>query len=353
VRMEKIGIGVIGTGGIANGVHLPGILSSADGRIAALCDIDAGRLEQTADRYGIAPRRRFSDYRELIACEDVRAVDVCTPNHLHAEMALEAIRRGKPVCVEKPLAMSLREAENIRGAVHADGVPFMVCFSYRFRPAVRFAHWIISQGYLGDVVNVYVRYLKSSAFWEGRRLEWRFVKAYAGSGVLGDLGSHLIDMAMFLLGDFKGVFAQTGIAVKRRMRLESDEWADVETDDYCHFLAQLSCGAAASFNITRCATGNENSVQFEIYGTKGAIRFDLDQPEILSVCIGDIDRRTQGMHAVKAPREFHTSQTQAFLDLVKGTGDGLSPSIDDGVKCQRIIDALLDSDAARKWVGIG
>ncbi|MGI5878509.1 MAG: Gfo/Idh/MocA family protein [Christensenellales bacterium] len=350
--MNEVRIGLIGAGGIASGVHLPGIEAARGGKLTALCDIDEERLTAAAERYGIPENRRFRDYRELIACPDVDAVDICTPNYLHAEMAIAATRAGKAVCVEKPIAMSVGEALRIRDAVKSAGVPSMVCFSNRFRSAVRFAKWIMDRGLLGKVANLYVEYLKSSAFIEGRRLEWRFIKDMAGTGVLGDLGSHLIDMARFLVGDIDGVTAQTGILVKKRPKLDSDEIGEVETDDYCHFLAELSGGAAATFSISRCAMGNANSIKFEIYGSAGALAIDLNRPDELCVCLGDVDRITEGMHWVRVPARYRSNQMQSFIDIVRGEGDGLAPTIDDGVECQRVLDALVASSQERCWVDI-
>lgn len=350
-NMNQIRIGLIGAGNIANW-HLPGIEAAEGGTLTALCDIDENRLNLAGDQYGIPENRRFTNYQELISCDDVDAVDICTPNYLHAEMAIFAAEKGKAICVEKPLCMNYKEALSVQKAVQKAGTPFMICFSYRFIPAVRFARWILEKGELGDVVNIYVQYLKSSAFMDGRRLEWRFEKNKAGSGVLGDLGSHLIDMTRFLVGEVKGVFSQTGIVVKKRPRLNSDSLADVETDDYCHFLAKLDCGASGTFSVSRCAIGNANSIRFEVYGTKGALAFDLNNHDTLGVCIGDIDRITEGMHTIRVPKKYKISQMQTFIDIVQGRGDELSPVLDDAVKCQRILAALLDSHERKRWIDI-
>ena len=348
--MSKIKIGVVGLGGIATAVHLPGIQKSSAGEIAAICDISTGALGVAGDKYGVPENRRFTDYRKLIACPDVEAVDICTPNFLHVNAVIETIKYKKPFCVEKPLALNYTEAVQMEAAAAKAGVPGMVCFSFRFKPAVRFARWIIAQGHIGNVLNVFVQYLKASALREGRRLEWRFVKKYAGSGVLGDLGSHLIDATRFMLGDFTGVFARTGIAVKKRRKVDSDKMARVETDDYCNFLAELKCGAAAAFSISRCAIGGEDSVKFEIYGDKGSIVFDMNNLDMLRVCIGDVDRVGGGMHAVKVPRGYYADQTEAFLDIAQGKGDGLSPLLADGVACQKILDALVATTDKGKWI---
>lgn len=195
-----------------------------------------------------------------ITCDDVDAVEICTPNYLHVPMVIDAVKAGKPINVEKPLSINLSEAKKLEDALKNNTVPNMMCFSYRFKPAVRYAKEILNRKLLGDILSVNVEYLKSSAFMEGRRLDWRFVKEYAGTGVLGDLGVHLIDMAQFLLGDMTRVCAEAGIIVKQRKKLDSDELGNVETDDYCNFMADFECGAHGMFTITRCAIGHKNTI---------------------------------------------------------------------------------------------
>ena len=345
-------IGIIGAGGIANNVHIPQIEKSRGGVVTAVCDVDPVALARTGDRLGLDEAHRFANYEDLIACSDVDAVESCTPNYLHIPMAVAAVKAGKPVNVEKPLSLTVEDTQALTDALSQTPVPNMMCFSYRFRPAVRYAKVILSKGMLGDILSVNVEYLKDSAFWPGRRLEWRFVKKYAGTGVLGDLGVHLIDMAQFLVGDVKNVCARTGIVVKERMKLDSDELAPVDTDDYCNFMAGFEGGAQGMFTITRCAIGHGNTIRYDIYGTKGVLSFNLNSPDELSLCVGEVDVECKGMHTIKVPQKYHISQEQMFIDLVEGRDCLHLPAVADGVKCQRVLDALLESSEQGKWVEI-
>ena len=347
---NDIGIGIIGVGGIAQGGHLLPLKNCVGAKVAAICDSDKDILEKIGDKIGVSKECRFTDYKELIRCPVVDAVEICSPNYLHAQMAIDAINADKPVSVEKPLALNYKQAKEIESALKNKNLPFMICFSYRFKPAVRFAKWILSQGLIGDVITLNAEYFKSSGLIEGRRLEWRFIKDLAGTGVLGDLGSHLIDMARFLIGDFSAVCSRTGIVVKERRHLNSEEYGAVETDDYCNFLADFKCGAAGTFSITRCAIGKENSIRYDIFGSKGVISFDLNNPARLGVCIGEVDVKASGMHTVEVPREYYTDQEQAFVDLINGEIHEYTPTVDDGVKCQQILDALLESNNKNSWV---
>ncbi|MCQ2432379.1 MAG: Gfo/Idh/MocA family oxidoreductase [Clostridia bacterium] len=349
---EIVRIGIIGCGGIANGVHITQLLNVNQCKITALCDINPKALASTAARVGIDEAHCFSDYHDLIACPDVDAVEICTPNYLHIPMAVDVVHAGKSVNVEKPLAIRYEQAKALEDALAETPVPNMMCFSYRFFPAVRYAKWILDKGLIGKIVSVNVEYLKSSAFWEGRRLEWRFVKEYAGTGVLGDLGVHLIDMARFLLGDFHSVCAQTGIVVKQRKRLDSEEYGSVETDDYCNFLADIGDGIPGSFTVTRCALGNANTIKYDIFGEDGVISFNLNNPDTLGVCIGEVDKKSDGLHQVRVPAEFRIGQEQMFVDMVSGKPCQFLPTVEDGIACQKILDALLDSSEQRRWVDI-
>lgn len=344
--MSNIRIGVIGCGGIANGKHLPEIKESIGGEIYAICDANDNALHTTGEKYGIPKERRFKNYLDLINCSDVDAVDICSPNYLHYSMAQAAIQAGKPFCIEKPVGINSEEVKKLKEAVEKAGIKSMVCFSYRFMPAVRYAKYLIEQGILGNINAVYAQYLKSSAFIEGRRLDWRFEKNYARYGVSGDLGVHLIDLATFLAGDIKRICADIGIVVKERKRLDSENYAPVETDDYCNFLAKMEGGASATFSITRCAPGNSNYIRAEVYGDKGGIRFNLNERDRLEVY------KDGKMELTMVPEEFFTAQMQEFINVINGKPDRYVPTLEDGYKCQLVLDAILESAKNNSWISL-
>ena len=351
--MKKIGI--IGVGGIANGVHIAELLNVPECKITAICDVDSKAIEKTKAKIGDV--LCFTDYKELIECDEEDAVEVCTPNHLHVEIAEYAVRRGKPINVEKPLGLCVEECERLGKAIADSKAINMMCFSNRFKPAVRWAKDMIDKGLIGDILTLNVEYSKSSAFWQGRRLDWRFVKKYAGTGVLGDLGVHLIDMAQLLAGDFKSVSANTGIVVKKRQLLDSDEWGDVETDDYCNFLAELTdkrTGRAVSstFSITRCALGHKNTIRYDIFGTEGSISFNLNDPDRLTFCTDKKDGFSATLETADVPKEYYITQEQSFVEALHGKFCDYFPTVDDGIKCQRILDAIERSAETKSIVYI-
>ena len=159
--MKAIQVGSIGLGNISRGVHLPGIEKSPDLSLYAICDLDPQRLQEVGERYAVPESRRFTDYRQLIACPGVEAVDISTPNDCHFPIAMEAVRAGKPYCLEKPVTMNADQARELAQATEAKGLKSMVCFSYRFKPAARFARELVQRGELGRLYHVDMQYFQA------------------------------------------------------------------------------------------------------------------------------------------------------------------------------------------------
>jgi len=333
-------IGIIGLGGIS-AKHIKEIQASGKAVIQAVCDIDEKKLKTVGDRLGVEEAYRFTDYRDLIHCPEVEAVEICTPNYLHIPMAIEVVKAGKALEVEKPLSVNYAGVEELLSAINEKNIVNMTCFSYRFMPAVCYAKHLIETGKLGRIINVDVAYLKSSGFWAGRRLDWRFVKEYAGCGVIGDLGVHLIDMTRYLVGDFESVYATMETVVKQRQKLSSDEYANVETEDLASFVAKLQGNVKANFLISRCAIGNSNTIKFEIYGTEGVLRFNLNNPGELTVCVGEVDRETDSLHTVKVPKAYERGQEETFIRAALGNAEPDFPNVAEGAACQKIVDAII------------
>ena len=345
---SPIQIGIIGVGGIGTGAHMGGYEKAEGAKVVAICDIDEKRLNEIGEKHNIPSHLRFTDYKDLIACPEVDAVDICTPNNSHCEIGMEAVRQGKPFNMEKPLGVSVEEAEALLKFSDERGVKSQICFSYRFFPAVRYAKKLIEEGKIGKIHSIYANYLKDSAFWEGRRLDWRFEAAIARYGVSGDLAVHILDTIRFLAGDYEGLFAHMNIIVKERLRLDRDEIAQVDTDDVCNFIAFMKNGASATFGVSRAASGNKNRVRAEIYGDKGGFRFDLTDPDHMEIAMG---AHTE-METIEIPEEFRYPQQQSFIDLLNGKEDPWRPQLKDGVYLQYVLEALMESASKKQWVNI-
>lgn len=337
-------LGIIGLGAVFNFGHLAHLENVKNHKIVAICDINEDKLKEYGEKLGIEEKYRFNDYKELLKCEEIDAVEICTPNFLHVKMAKAAANAGKAVEIEKPLSIDCNGIDELVTLIENKNIPNMMCFSYRFKPAVQYAKKLIDDGKLGKIINVSIEYLKDSAFMPGRKLEWRFIKSMAGSGVLGDLGVHLVDMTKFLVGDFKTVYAMKDIVVKERQYETKNEVGKVETDDIVSFIAKLENNIIANFTVTRCALGNSNTIKYELYGTNGVIKFNLNNPEELTWGILKDGNHEVELITEKIPDEYlKIDQEQTFIDAVMGKKADFLPDIREGAICQRVVDAILES----------
>lgn len=350
--MRKIKMGIIGLGTISEN-HAREIQSSTDGEIVALCTIEDDILKIKGDAYGIPECLRFLDYRQLLACGDVDAVSICTPNFLHFPMGMEAIRCSKPFLMEKPVALDRHEARILKETAEQNGIVNMVCFSYRYKAIARNAREIVRQGHLGKIYHVNVEYSQGWCIQEDIPYLWRHSKEFSGSGTLGDLGVHMIDMVRFIVGDFTRICGHTGTFVTQRKQKETDQYTSVDVDDYSNFLAELDGGIAATFAVTRYAFGRGNYQRITLYGNKGSLVYELDgNSQDLSICIGEVSQRAQDYHKIKISPRYEGCQMQSFFDLIQGKNDGLSATLEDGYKAQAVMDAILKSASEQKWISM-
>ncbi|MDR2376747.1 MAG: Gfo/Idh/MocA family oxidoreductase [Treponema sp.] len=355
--MPRIRIGVIGLGGIAGAVHLPGIEKCPDFELAAICDIDREKLDRVGERYRIDPAMRFTAYRDLIARGGVDAVDICTPNDCHVEIAMEAANAGKHYSVEKPLAMNAGEARALAARTQEKGVKSMVCFSYRFKSAARYARYLVQSGVLGELYHVYTQYFQS---WGNPDLNvplvWRFVKAKTGSGALGDLGSHALDLVRFVSGrDYTRIVGDADTLLKERPLPDDGGTGVSDVDDYCHYLARMEGGLSAAFEITRFGFGRGNYQRLEIYGRKGGLVYKLDEHpgmDELEICTGQPWGQLNTFVKVPVPTSYAANQTQCFADIIRGKADGLAATVEDGLANQNAVDAVIDSFEHQRWVSL-
>ena len=241
------------------------------------------KLQAFADTWGY--ERIETDWRKVVTAEDVDLVDICAPNNLHLEIALAAAEAGKMICCEKPLAMSVAEAEAMAEAVEKHGVPNMVWYNYRRVPAISLAKQIVDEGRIGRAFHYRATYLQDWTISEnvpqGGAGTWRLDVDVAGSGVTGDLLAHSIDTAMWLNGPIARVTASTRTFVKERLHADSGKVQPVGIDDACMFLAEFANGSMGTFESTRYARGRKNYNTFELNGADGSVFFDLEDPEHL------------------------------------------------------------------------
>ncbi|WP_406165317.1 Gfo/Idh/MocA family oxidoreductase [Streptomyces canus] len=341
--------------------------------LAAIAGRDAHGVRAAADKHGWAAAE--TDWRALIARDDVQLVDICTPGDSHAEIAIAALEAGKHVLCEKPLANSVAEAEAMVAAAEAArsrGQLAMVGFNYRRVPALTFARRLIADGRLGTLRHVRVSYLQDWLVDPDFPLTWRLQREHAGSGALGDLGAHIVDLAQYLTGEvLVGVSAQMETFVKERPRLDDassgltasggPRRGPVKVDDAAVFTGRLASGALATFEATRMAAGRKNALRLEINGEFGSLAFDLERLNELSFHDHREPAATAGFRRIvvtEAEHPYlegwwppghvlgyeHTFVHQA-RDLVEAIASGTDPrpSFADGLQVQRVLAAVEES----------
>ena len=250
----------------------------------AVCGRDKEKVAAFAEKWGYASYE--TDWRELVKREDIDAIDICTPNDSHAEIALACIANGKMILCEKPLALNGEQGEAMVAAVEKSGLPNLVWYNYRFLPAVTLAKNIVDAGELGRVFHYRANFLQdwtiSEELPQGGAGLWRLDAAAAGSGVTGDLLAHCIDTARWINGDIVSVSAMTETFIKERVHTATGEKQAVTIDDACAFLARFENGSLAIFESTRYARGHKALYTFEINGEKKSLAWDLHDLNRLS-----------------------------------------------------------------------
>ncbi|WP_306191285.1 Gfo/Idh/MocA family protein [Streptomyces sp. MK5] len=344
--------------------------------MAALAGRERAALEEAARRQLWAATD--TDWRALIARPDVQLVDICTPGSSHAEIAIAALEAGKHVLCEKPLANTVEEAEAMAAAAAAAarrGVRSMVGFSYRRTPALALARRLIADGRLGSLRHVRAQYLQDWIVDPEFPLVWRLQREHAGSGALGDLGAHIVDLAQYLVGEpLTGVSALTETFIRERplpaassgLAAVADGTAPrgpVTVDDAALFTGRFPGGAIASFEATRVAAGRKNALRIEINGDRGSIAFDLERLNEL-----DFHDHTEASETAGFRRILVTEPGHPYLDGWWPPGHGLGydhtfvhqvrdlltaidedrdpePSFADGLRVQRVLAAVEHSAA--------
>jgi predicted dehydrogenase len=340
--------------------------------LKALCARNAEKAKSFADNWGYQSIE--TDWRKLIARDDIDAVDICTPNNLHKEIAIAAAKAGKMILCEKPLSMNVAEGEEMCQAVEQAGVANMVWYNYRRVPAVTLAKQIIDSGALGRIYHYRANFLQdwtiNADVPQGGAATWRLDVDAAGSGVTGDLLAHCIDTAIWLNGGIQDVSAMTETFVKERVHAETGEKKPVGIDDACTFMCHFNNGSLGLFESTRYARGHKALYTLEINGANASIRWDLHDLHRLqyfdysdksivrgwrSVHVSDGDQPYMGNWWVPGLQigYEHTfiHQVADFLKSLE-TGEPAHPSFRDALETQRVCDAVLDSARDRNWVKI-
>ncbi|MFD2768249.1 Gfo/Idh/MocA family protein [Micromonospora eburnea] len=354
-------------------------------RMALICGRDEPRVAAAADRLGWDGYA--TDWRRLVESDEIDVVDICTPGDSHCEIAVAALAAGKHVLCEKPLANTVEEARlmaTAAAAARVDGVRAMCGFNYRRVPAVAMMRQFVADGRLGEIRHVRAAYLQDWIIDPQFPLVWRLQKDRAGSGALGDIGAHIIDLTQYVTGQrITGVSALTETFVKERpLPAESSGLAaqadgngratgPVTVDDAAVFVARLDGGALATYEASRFATGRKNALRVEINGSLGTLVFDLERLNELEFYDAARPAAEQGFTRILVTEGEHpymsawwppghiigyehsfTHQMRDFVEAV-ATGTDPAPSFTDALQVQLVLDAVTRSAELASWTEVG
>jgi len=342
-----------------------------------VCDVDEAALKH-GEQYGW--EETSTDWQATVTRDDIDIVDICTPNYLHHEPAIAAAQAGKHVMCEKPLAHELEPAQRMVEAVEQAGVRNMTCFNYRRVPAVALAKKLIDEGAIGEIYHFRAVYLQDWIVDPNFPLVWRLQKEYAGSGALGDLGAHIIDLAHYLVGKITRVTGSARTFIKERPTLAAttgglgaaagEEKGEVTVDDAVGFIAEFEGGALGCFETSRFCPGRLNYNSFEINGSEGSIAFNLErlnELEFFSRKDPEYARGFKTIYLTDPSQPYmkaywpgghiigweHTfiNEVYDFLNAIKEERD-VEPTFRTGLQCQKVLDAVLRSCESGTWESV-
>jgi len=338
-------------------------------RMKVICGRTPAAVRAAAREYGWD--EAATDWQEVVARKDIDIVDVSTPGDSHMEIAIAAARAGKAVFCEKPLANTVRDAERMLAAVEKAGVVHMICHNYRRAPAVMLARQLIAEGQLGPIRHYRGTYLQDWITDPNFPLVWRLDKKKAGSGALGDIAAHSIDLARFLVGEISEVAADLATFVKMRPLPDNPKKRGrVTVDDASVSLVRFANGAIGTIEATRMAPGRKNYNRFEINGSRGSLAFDLERMNELELYLEADQQRVRGFRRILVTESTHPyvkawwppghiigyehTFTHTVYDLLEAMARDKvpQPNFADGVRNQRVLGAIEKAAATRRWISV-
>jgi len=376
-KIREIGVGILGYAFMGK-AHTNGYKKMpiffypppAIPRLIAICGRTEEAVAEAARRYGF--ETYYTDWKKLIADERIEIVDNCLPNNMHAEPCIVAAEAGKNVLCEKPLAATLEDARAAYEAVEKAGVKNMVAFNYRFVPAIRLAKKLIDEGFIGKILQYRAVYLQEWIMDPNFPLVWRLRKSVAGSGALGDLGAHIIDLARFLVGDIKSVCGMMETFIKERPLPENPEKkGKVDVDDAFIAMVRFKNGAIGSLEASRFCAGRKNYQRVEIHGTEGSIVFNLERLNELEVYSRRDPEDRMGFRNILVTETVHpfmehwwphghiigwehtfVHEIYHFIDCIVNDKPvaPMAATFYDGFKCQEVLNAIEESSQKGRWI---
>jgi predicted dehydrogenase len=352
---KEIGIGVIGSGSWA-GHFIAGGQRHPKARVVAVCNPNIESAQRMADRHGVA--NAIGDVGELLARPDIDAVAIVTPNDSHAAIAIASVAAGKHVICEKPMAMNVEEARSMKTAADEAGVVTSINFTWRHPAAAVYARHLVSQGEVGRIFHINGCFHQGWLINPSVPLIWRVRKEKTGSGCLGDIGAHIVDLAEWVTGEqITSLVADTTTFIDERPLQDGSGNGQVDVDDAASLLVRFGNGAMGSLTSSRYVMTEGMDQRLEIYGDKGVIIMDFNDQQHLRASIGRFAKENQ-MLSIPVPARFKNTHqdylqqnVKNFIDAID-SGEPNSPSFADGLHNQEILEAVETSVRDRTWVNI-
>ena len=339
-----------------------------EAKVAGVCTRNFQNAETAARIFSLG--KAYKDEDELICDPAIDVIDICTPNLYHYDAIKKAVKAGKHIYCEKPLCVTYEQAAEVAELVKEKGVTAQIVFNNRWMaPSIK-AKELITNGSLGDILSFRIAYLHSSCADPDKKAGWKQNSDICGGGVLFDLGSHIIDLIYYLCGEFDEISGMSKIAFPTRKGMDGNEW-DTNADEAFYMMAKLKNGATGTIEASKITVGANDDLTFEIYGTRGSVKFDLMEPNWLHFydntlptgelgggkgfqkieCIGRYPAPGGVFPGVKAPVGWlrgHITSMHNFLSAVH-LGKAASPSFDDAAHVQKVMEAAYASDKSRTW----
>jgi predicted dehydrogenase len=336
--------------------------------MGAACGQNVSDLHAFAEQFGWQTTE--TSWKRLVERDDIDLIDICTPNALHMPIAVAAAEAGKHILCEKPLAKDAHEARHMLSAVERAGVKHMVAFNYRRVPAIMLAKQLIDDGRIGQIRHFNAAYYQDWLVDPEYPFTWRHDLEKGGSGAHGDLNAHTVDLARYLLGEIDAVCAAQEIFIEERPLSDGPGFGTVTADDTTYFLARFCDGALGAFVATRLATGRRNRLRLEIFGSAGALVFNLERLNELAYYSASDSENVQGFRTILVTESSHPfidawwptghiiGWEHTFIHQVRdllvaiAQNEPVYPDFHDGLRCQQVLDAATESARRRAWVEV-
>lgn len=371
--MKQVRIGLIGTGYIGRChaiayAQAPTVFPLKGELVCEMvAEVSEELAKQKAQDFGF--KRYTGDWKKLVSDKNIDVVDICAPNFLHKEMALEAIKHGKHVYSEKPLALTVADAQEMVDAAKKAGVKTLVGFNYMKNPAAQLAKQIIEKGEIGDLVHFYGTHNEDYLANPNTPIDWHCYKSLAGLGALGDLAAHIVNMAHYLMGPIAEVSGDMQTVIKERPDPKNPgQCCQVENEDHASALIRFKSDVRGVIETSRIASGAKMGLTFVIIGTKGSISYTQERMAELKLYLNDDPNGRQGFKTLLiGPAHpdyanfcisaghgfgFNDQKTVEIRDLINGiaAGDKMWPDFEEGLQVSKVLEAIAQSAQEKRWI---